>query len=83
MEDRLSTGRFPDLVTRPQAVLLAEGTRMFGAPPIVAVRDAPALPQLLFLPPYSPDMNPIEQVFAKLKAALRAKATTGSAFATA
>jgi transposase len=26
---------------------------------------------LLFLPPYSPDLNPIEQVFAKLKAALR------------
>jgi transposase len=27
--------------------------------------------RLLFLPPYSPDLNPIEQVFAKLKAALR------------
>lgn len=26
---------------------------------------------LLYLPPYSPDLNPIEQVFAKLKAALR------------
>ena len=26
---------------------------------------------LLFLPPYSPDFNPIEQVFAKLKALLR------------
>ena len=25
----------------------------------------------LFLPPYSPDLNPIEQVFAKLKAHLR------------
>jgi transposase len=24
-----------------------------------------------FLPPYSPDLNPIEQVFAKLKALLR------------
>lgn len=29
---------------------------------------------LLFLPPYSPDLNPIEQAFAKLKALLRAKA---------
>lgn len=28
--------------------------------------------RLLFLPPYSPDLNPIEQVFAKLKALLRA-----------
>jgi transposase len=27
--------------------------------------------RLLYLPPYSPDMNPIEQVFAKLKALLR------------
>lgn len=26
---------------------------------------------LLYLPPYSPDLNPIEQVFAKLKALLR------------
>ena len=25
----------------------------------------------LYLPPYSPDLNPIEQVFAKLKAILR------------
>lgn len=27
--------------------------------------------QLLFLPPYSPDFNPIEKAFAKLKALLR------------
>lgn len=27
--------------------------------------------KLLYLPPYSPDLNPIEQVFAKLKQALR------------
>ena len=31
----------------------------------------------MFLPPYSPDFNPIEQVFAKLKALLpKAAATT-------
>jgi len=29
---------------------------------------------LLFLPPYSPDLNPIETAFAKLKALLRARA---------
>lgn len=28
--------------------------------------------KLLYLPPYSPDLNPIEMVFAKLKAILRA-----------
>ena len=34
-----------------------------------AIRTAGA--KLFFLPPYSPDLNPIEQVFAKLKALLR------------
>ncbi|QDM19330.1 IS630 family transposase [Tardiphaga sp. vice352] len=34
-----------------------------------AIRVAGA--HLLFLPPYSPDLNPIEQVFAKLKTLLR------------
>ena len=34
-----------------------------------AIRKARA--HLIFLPPYSPDLNPIEQVFAKLKALLR------------
>jgi transposase len=31
--------------------------------------------KLLYLPPYSPDFNPIEMAFAKLKALLRAAAT--------
>jgi len=34
-----------------------------------AIRTAGA--KLFFLPPYSPDLNPIEQVFAKLKHLLR------------
>jgi transposase len=34
-----------------------------------AIQNAGA--RLLFLPPYSPDLNPIEQVFAKLKTLLR------------
>ena len=34
-----------------------------------AIRKAGA--HLLFLPPYSPDLNPIEQVFAKIKHFLR------------
>ena len=35
-----------------------------------AIRDARA--HLAFLPPYSPDLNPIEQVFAKIKHWMRA-----------
>jgi transposase len=40
------------------------------------VRDAieKAGARLMFLPPYSPDFNPIENAFAKLKALMRAKA---------
>ena len=40
-----------------------------GAAVRKAIRVAGA--KLLFLPPYSPDLNPIEQVFAELKALLR------------
>ena len=36
---------------------------------IAAVRRKPSV--LLYLPPYSPDFNPIEMVFSKLKATLR------------
>lgn len=51
-----------------------------------AIRAAGA--KLFFLPPYSPDLNPIEQVFAKLKHALRNAAarsidTTANAIAAA
>ena len=38
-----------------------------------AIRAAGA--SLMYLPPYSPDLNPIEQLFAKLKALLRKAAT--------
>lgn len=44
-----------------------------GAHKVAGVREAiqAAGAKLLYLPPYSPDLNPIEQVFAKLKADLR------------
>jgi transposase len=44
-----------------------------GAHKVAGVRQAieAAGAQLLYLPPYSPDLNPIEQAFAKLKALLR------------
>jgi transposase len=37
-----------------------------------AIAEAGA--QVLYLPPYSPDLNPIEHAFAKLKALLRTAA---------
>jgi Transposase and inactivated derivatives len=41
--------------------------KVAGARPLIEAAGA----QLAYLPPYSPDLNPIEQAFAKLKALLR------------
>jgi transposase len=41
--------------------------KMAGISEAIAAAGA----SLLYLPPYSPDLNPIEQFFAKLKALLR------------
>jgi transposase len=53
-----------------------------GSHKVAGVREAieAAGATLLYLPAYSPDLNPIEMAFAKLKALLRAKALrTGDA----
>jgi len=41
--------------------------KVHGVAQAVADRDA----RVLYLPPYSPDLNPIEQVFSQVKAELR------------
>jgi transposase len=58
----------PDLA--PGAVVVLDN---LAAHKVDGVRQAIAAARasLLFLPPYSPDLNPIEQLFAKLKALLR------------
>ena len=48
--------------------------RRSAEPPVFSseqARSAAAGASILYLPPYSPDLNPIEQLFAKLKALLR------------
>ena len=52
-------------------VVVLDNLTVHKHPTIRAVIEA-AGAQLRFLPPYSPDFNPIEQAFAKLKAFLRA-----------
>jgi transposase len=55
---------------RPGDVVVMDNLGSHKGPAIrKAIRRANA--HLLFLPPYSPDLNPIEQVFAKLKTLLR------------
>ena len=58
---------------RPGDVVIMDNLRSHKSKAIrAAIRAAGA--KLLFLPPYSPDLNPIELAFSKLKALLRAKA---------
>ena len=45
----------------------AKGRMVAGIREAIELRGA----ELRYLPPYSPDLNPIEQAFAKLKALLR------------
>jgi transposase len=55
---------------RPGDIVILDNLGIHKAPAIRrAIRVAGA--RLLFLPAYSPDLNPIEQVFAKLKHLLR------------
>lgn len=54
----------------PGDVVIMDNLSSHKSPAIrKAIREAGA--RLFFLPPYSPDLNPIEQVFAKLKTLLR------------
>ena len=55
---------------RPGDVVILDNLGSHKAKPArEAIRKAGG--KLVFLPPYSPDLNPIEQIFAKLKAMLR------------
>ena len=57
-------------LTKGEVVVLDNLGSHKGKPARDAIRAKGA--HLLFLPPYSPDLNPIEQVFAKLKHLIRA-----------
>jgi len=63
-----------DKLTAPFVVNAPMNRRIFET--YVETQLAPALDKgdVVILPPYSPDLNPIEMAFAKLKAHLRAKA---------
>ena len=60
-------------VLRPDDIVVMDN---LGSHKVSGVRQAieAAGAQLLYLPPYSPDLNLIEQVFAKFKAKLRVRA---------
>ncbi|CAO4132287.1 IS630 family transposase ISMex30 [Methylorubrum extorquens] len=69
--------RFRTYVTDTLVPVLKRGDTVImdnlGAHKVAGVREAIRAvgAKVLYLPPYSPDLNPIEQIFAKLKADLR------------
>jgi transposase len=58
---------------RPGDIVILDN---LSAHKVAGVREAVAVvpAQLVYLPPYSPDLNPIEQVFAKLRRMLQSAA---------
>jgi transposase len=58
---------------RPGDIVVLDNLRAHKVNGVRAAIEA-AGAELLYLPPYSPDLNPIEPAFAKLKALLRAAA---------
>ena len=73
----MTTARFEGYVRfvlaptlRPGQVVIADNLRAHHPPGARAAIEARGA-RLLFLPPYSPDFNPIEHAFSKVKQALR------------
>ena len=67
-EAYVAQGLVPEL--RPGDIVVMDNLSSHKGPKVRALIEA-AGAELLFLPPYSPDFNPIENAFAKLKALLR------------
>lgn len=72
--NRLSFEAYVDQVLvpelRPGDVVIMDNLASHKSPTVRAAIEA-AGAELRFLPPYSPDLNPIENAFSKLKALLR------------
>jgi transposase len=59
-------GRYPE----PKSVIIMDNASFYHTKRVEQLcHDAGV--QLLYLPPYSPDLNPIEEFFAKLKAYIK------------
>jgi len=55
----------------PRSVLILDNCNIHHSEKVRALVEDEAMCKLLFLPPYSPDLNPIEQAFFSIKSHLR------------
>lgn len=55
---------------KPGQIVIADNLSSHKSPHVQALLEAQGN-QILFLPPYSPDLNPIEMAFSKLKTLIR------------
>ena len=55
----------------PRSVLILDNCNIHHSEKIRVLVEDEAMCKLIFLPPYSPDLNPIEQVFSSIKSHLR------------
>ena len=55
----------------PRSVIILDNCNIHHSEKIWALVEDEAMCKLIFLPPYSPDLNPIEQAFSSIKAYLR------------
>ncbi|QRV88413.1 Tc1-mariner class transposase [Ceratobasidium sp. AG-Ba] len=55
----------------PNSVIVLDNCRIHHIEPVRYLVEVECLCKLLYLPPYSPDLNPIEEAFSSIKAYLR------------
>lgn len=76
--DFVQTHLLPHLMpfngTNPHSVVILDNCSVHHVPEVIkSIQDVGTM--VLFLPPYSPDFNPIEECFSKLKSILKSNST--------
>ncbi len=71
LEDKLSPVLHPFNGTNPHSVIILDNAAIHHVDGVVKLLESLGV-LIYFLPPYSPDFNPIEELFAKVKSSLKA-----------
>ena len=58
--------------TNPLSVVIMDNCSIHHVAPVVHLIETVAQAKLVFLPPYSPDLMPLEEVFSKVKGVMKA-----------